>query len=269
LGKEHDVKISLVPALFLVFGICAVSLAADSDSDKPTGGQPTKEQKRDKADACGCRDGTAYICPMTDIFSTGTEDLWQCNYYPDSCNDIPEVAYEWEQPGFMPGAGPCPNGCDSVPSCPRLHGNLPATNLHALQYAFPADSPQIKTSNTDVVAQHCYFFVRASDPKAVTYICIYSLYHWEKDHTKCGRFSVGFEVNQPPTDTTISRGPLPNFETINDHMYTTELGGETVLILCTSCNPITAPQQQPTAAPTGSSAAKRTSAAQPASTGSY
>lgn len=243
-------KISLAPVLVLVFAVCNVTFAADSDSDKSAKEQPAKEKKDESSKPCNCGVGDAgfpLYCPAFDVMTTGTgEDLWYCNYYPTSCDDIPEEAYAWEPSTFQPG--PCPDNCVSSFGCSPTRVKTPVTNMHALPEPTAISYPPFTNSNVIVTDKHYYCFQRGSDPKAETYICVYSLSHNESDAKKCHTFYLGLEVNWTAGGSSIQSQlrPLPNFETVNDYLYTTELGGRSVLILCTSCK--TDNVRQPTAA---------------------
>jgi hypothetical protein len=175
--------------------------------------------------------GDAYICPLFFVVATGEGDLWYCDGYPESCDDIPEVAW-YTFPISPDPYTECPRGClaETVVRNGRTYPRsiLDSDIYLAAKVPVVGDIPGLNRYVTSITQRYRFFSRNGQN----VYVRICKFVHHDPaypNHTRS--FSLGLETFSPP-EGNPRPGELNNYERISDTMYSTLMGDELVVMLC-------------------------------------
>jgi len=227
------VKVPIVRTIATVLVLCAISLAADSDTDN-SGTQQSVKKGNEQPQPCNCGSNNSWgalYCPLFDIMSMGSNDLYFCNYYPNGCNgDPPQDAYYAAPPGQNPG------DCDSQPAnCfpgymfSRVPIQQPIDVIKPLPKKVSTNNLPFKDVEVGKYLEYGYFY--GAGGRNIT-VCIYPLVHFDaKQHERCRYFHLGLEID--PATCPVTPKLLTDVQTLSTFLYSVQRGHEFVYLICT------------------------------------
>jgi hypothetical protein len=211
------VRFPLLAALLLTIGACTSTYAQESSK---AGQKPCD---------CDSKSRGPFYCPIVDIMPTGIDtDLYECNYYPTDCTDLPEDTFY---------SGPYPHDLADCPNPAKCFGySFPAAaNRGAADY-IPALPNKISMKNlpfrNDVeVCTDREEFLHFDRNGVDTWVCIFPLVHVDNNHENTRFFHLGLEID--PNTTSVKPNQLVNAQTVYPYLYTVVRGHEIVYVICT------------------------------------